>query len=328
MSPIPLSSLQGKNVTVFGGTGFLGRYIVARLAKAGAVIRVATRHPQSAYFLRTNGVVGQIVPVLSNYASAEEIARDVAGADIVINCLGVLNQSRKTKFSRLHIDVPQWIAQACAAQSVSRLIHVSALGVDKALSEYAKSKLAGERAVLAAFPAATILRPSVIFGPEDNFFNMFAALARVAPVLPLIGGGKTRFQPVYVGDVADAALDVAVRSAISTSSPLGKIYELGGPEILSMRDIYQRLFEITGVRRTLVTLPWGIARVQALFLAILPKPPLTNDQITSLQTDSVVAPSAVTLTDLGITPTALNAVLPAYLDRFRPGGRFAEKKRA
>lgn len=327
MSPTPLS-LQGKNVTIFGGTGFLGRYIVARLARAGAVIRVATRHPQSAYFLRTNGVVGQIVPVLSNYSSPEEIARDVAGADIVINCLGILNQSRKSKFSRLHTDVPQWIAQACAAAQVSRFVHVSALGVDKSASEYAKTKLAGEQAVLAAFPAATILRPSVLFGPEDNFFNMFASLARIAPALPLVGGGKTRFQPVYVGDVADAVLEVVTRSASSTNAPLGKTYELGGAEILSMRDVYQRMFEITGVKRMLVTLPWGIARVQAAFFSILPNPPLTNDQITSLQTDSVVAPASQTLADLGITPTALNTILPGYLDRFRPGGRFAEKKRA
>lgn len=316
------TALHGKIVTVFGGTGFLGRYIIARLAKAGAVIRVATRHPQSAYYLRTNGVVGQIVPVLSNYASAEEISRNVAGSDIVINCLGTLAETRRTKFSHLHTDVPQWIAQACAVSGVEKFIHISALGVEKSASSYAKTKVTGEKAVTAAYPQATILRPSILFGPEDNFFNMFASMARVLPVLPLIGGGKTLFQPVYVGDVADAVLEVVINPHTA-----GKTYELGGPEILSFREIYLRMFEQTGVKRLLVSLPWGIARLQAAVMSVLPKPPLTNDQITSLQTDSIVSASAHTLSDLKIQPTALNSVLPGYLDKFRPGGRFAEKKR-
>lgn len=321
-------SLQGKTATVFGGTGFVGRYVVAALAKAGATVRVVTRHQQSAYFLRTNGVVGQIVPVSSTYRTKEEIDRDVQGSDVVVNCTGILFEKRKNQFHRVHADIPQWIAEACARHSVKRFVHISALGVDIGQSDYAKSKLAGEAAVIRAFPLATILRPSAIFGPEDNFFNMFASLARILPAMPLVGGGKTKFQPVFVGDVAAAVLAALTQVSSLRGGPQGRIYELGGPEILTLREIYERIFEQTGRKRMMVTLPWGLARIQAAFLSILPTPPLTNDQITSLQTDSVVGQNAAILVDLGIHPTGLDVVLPGYLDRFRPGGRFAEKKRA
>ena len=324
---MPLN-LQGKTATVFGGTGFVGRYVVARLARTGAIVRVITRHPSSAYFLRTNGVVGQIVPIQSNYASYEEVERDVAGSDVVVNCLGILAQNRRCSFDHLHRDVPQWIAQACAKYNVKRLVHISALGAGQAQSKYATSKQAGEQAVLAAYPTASILRPSVIFGPEDKFFNRFAALAQYAPALPLIGGGETKFQPVYVGDVASAVMATLTRPDIGGLSPFGATYELGGPEVLSFRELYERMFEQTGRKRMMVSLPWAIARVQAAFMSVLPAPPLTNDQITSLQTDSVVSSGARLLHDLNITPTALETILPTYLDRFRPGGRFAEKKRA
>lgn len=322
------SSLQGKTVTVFGGTGFLGRYIVARLAKAGAAVRIVSRHPQSGYFLKTNGTVGQIVTELCLYRNADDIARHIKGSDMVINCVATLREKRRAGFKKLHVDLAQWIAQGCASQEIERLVHISALGVDKSRSRYAKSKLAGEKIMQETFPKATILRPSVMFGPEDQFFNMFASLARFSPVLPLIGGGKTRFQPVYVADVADAALAALTLSDVGPSSPLGKIYELGGPEILSLREVYERLSVHTGVRRCLLPLPWLAARLQALLMSLLPNAPLTNDQITSLQTDNVVSPAALTLNGLGLRQTALDSILPSYLDRFRPGGRFAEKKRA
>ncbi len=321
MSVLP--SLQGQTATVFGGTGFIGRYIVARLAKAGAVVRVVTRHKQSAYFLRTNGVVGQVVPVSSTYQSAAEIERDVAGSDIVINCLGILHESKHSTFDHVHTEVPKWIAEACARHQVARFIHLSALGVDQAHSYYAKSKIAGEREVLSVYPTATILRPSVVFGAEDKFFNMFATMAKYAPVLPLIGGGKTRFQPVFVGDVADA-----VQAALAQPASQGRVYELGGPEVLSFKELMERMFKETKRPRPLMSVSWGLARIKASFLNILPNPPITNDQITSLQTDSVVGGGAATLQDLGIEATGLDSILPEYLNQYRPGGRFADKKRA
>lgn len=317
-------NLQGKTATIFGATGFLGRYIVARLAKTGVTIRVVTRHPQSAYFLRTCGSVGQIVPVAATYGSAAEIETALAGSDFVVNCLGVLAEGKNSKFKHVHVTVPGWIAQACAAQKVSRFVHISALGVDVARSTYAKTKLAGEQAVHASFPQAIILRPSVIFGPEDNFFNMFAGLAKFSAALPLIGGGKTKFQPVYVGDVASAAVAALTLPATGSQTPLGKIFELGGPEILTLRDVYQRLLIQTRQKRLLITLPWGLARIAAA----MPLVPLTGDQVTSLQTDSIVRTSMPVLADLGIQPTALEGVLPTYLDKYRAGGRFADKKRA
>jgi uncharacterized protein YbjT (DUF2867 family) len=324
---MPLN-LQGKTATIFGGTGFVGRYIVARLARAGAIVRVITRYPSSAYFLRTNGVVGQIVPVRSKYGTYEEIERDVVGSDVVVNCLGILAETRRCSFEHVHREVPEWIAQACRKYNVKRFVHISALGAGHAKSRYALSKHAGEKAVLEAYPTASILRPSIIFGPEDNFFNRFASMAQYAPALPLIGGGHTKFQPVYVGDVASAVMATLTRPDTGGLSPFGATYELGGPEIFTFRELFEQMFEHTGCKRRMISLPWALARVQAAFMNILPTPPLTNDQITSLQTDSVVSSGARLLHDLDITPTALETILPTYLDRFRPGGRFAEKKRA
>ncbi len=303
------SNFRGKVVTIFGGTGFVGRYCIAELAKLGATVKVATRHPSSAYFLRTLGTPGQIVPVLCRYSNPDEIKTMVSGSDFVINCLGILTEGGKTSsFARLHTDIPRWIAEACRLNNIQRFVHISALGVDKAKSKYAVTKILGEKAVTDNFPSVTILRPSVIFGAEDNFFNMFAKLAMCLPVLPLIGGGKTRFQPVYVVDVAQSVVH-----ALGDIRTCGQVYELGGPEILSFREIYERLFTYINRQRMLVTLPWGIARIQAFFMGILPNPPLTNDQITSLQTDSVVSDNSLGLNDLGITPTALDAVVPLYL---------------
>lgn len=321
-------NLQGKIATVFGGTGFVGRYVVENLAKAGATVRVVTRHQQSAYFLRTAGAVGQIVPVSISYRKAEEIDQVIAGSTFVVNCIGSLNETRKNQFSRIHTEVPGWIAQSCARHNVGRFVHLSALSADRSSSRYSVTKHLGEKSVFAAYQTATILRPGAIFGPEDNFFNMFARMATVAPALPLIGGGRTKFQLIYVGDVAAAVMAALTLPALGSQNPQGKVYELGGPEILSFKEIQQRILTQTRRKKPLVNLPWGIARVQAALCSVLPKPPLTNDQITGLKTDNVVHAGAYTLSDLGIQPVALDAILPSYLDRYRPGGRFAEKKRA
>lgn len=199
-------SMTGKIVTIFGGTGFIGRHTVRRLAKAGYTVKVATRAPESAYFLRPCGTVGQIVPFAVDYSDDKSVAAAIAGADSVINCVGILYEKRKQSFEKIHVGLARTIANACRDGDVKHLVHISALGIDKNNSKYAAGKRAGEEAVRNAFPAATILRPSVVFGPEDQFFNKFAALSAVIPALPLIGGGKTKFQPVYVGDVAAAVM--------------------------------------------------------------------------------------------------------------------------
>lgn len=308
------TDFRGKVVTVFGGTGFLGRYIVAELAKAGATVKVVTRHVSSAYFLRTYGSPGQIVPVYTSYASPVDIENAIEGSDAVVNCLGILHEGgKRANFDHIHTELPKWMAKACAAQGIQRFIHISALGVDISQSSYAVTKLLGERAVQEFLPSATILRPSVMFGAEDNFFNMFARLAKILPFFPLIGGGKTQFQPVYVLDVAKSVVH-ALCDISSYGHSCGQIFELGGPEVLTFKEIYQRLFIYIGKTRRMITLPWWYARTQAFFMAILPNPPLTNDQITSLQTDNIVAQDAYGLNELGISPTPMDSIVPAYLN--------------
>ena len=319
--------LQNKIVTVFGGTGFAGRYIIAHLARVGARVKVATRHPSAAYFLRQFGTVGQIVPVFCAYQQ-DDIDGIVKGSDAVVFCPGILFEKGKSTFQRVHVEYAEQVAAACAKHNVTRLVHISALGVDQAKSKYAKSKLQGEEAVRKAFPKATILRPSVMFGAEDNFFNKFASLSVFSPFLPMIGGGKTKFQPVYVGDVAEAVARALTLSDVGTASPIGKTYELGGPETLDFKGIYDKIASVTERKRAYLTLPTAIARVQAAFFSLLPTPILTNDQITSLETDNVVTGNRPTFADMGITPTAVDAVIPNYLDHYRAGGRFADKQRA
>ncbi len=312
-----------KVAAIFGGTGFIGRHVVQNLARAGYTVKVITRVPERAYFLRPCGTVGQIVPFACDYSDAAGIAAAAEGADVVINCIGILYEKKKGDFERAHVAISEAIAQACRKAGVHRLVHISSLSCDRGTSRYAESKKRGEAAVQRAFPAVTILRPSVVFGPEDEFFNMFAGLARYLPVLPLIGGGKTKFQPVYVGDVA-----AAVMAALARADAPGEVYELGGPETLDFRQIYEQLFACTGRRRALLSLPFGIAKIQASFLSLLPKPPLTRDQVESLKTDNIVTPGAKTLDDLGIGPTGMSLILPAYLEHYRPGGHFGDKKRA
>lgn len=307
---------KGQTATIFGGTGFAGRRIVAELAKRGLTVKIATRVPERAYFLKTCGVPGQIVPLACDYNDPASIANAVRGSDYVVNCVGILFERRKGDFVRAHADIPRNIAQACARHGVAGLVHLSALGADRGLSRYAHTKLEGESAVRAAFPAAVILRPGVMFGPGDSFFNMFAELARYTPALPLIGGGKTALQPVYAGDVATAAV-----AALETPGAAGKTYELGGPEIVTFREVYERLAVLTGRRRCLVGVPFALAKIEAAVLNLLPRPLLTPDQVESLKTDSVVTPGALTLGSLGIAPTPMGAILPGQLARYRPGGR-------
>lgn len=323
-----MSGKQQEIATVFGGTGFIGRQIVRELAKAGYVVKVATRVPEGAYFLKPYGHVGQIVPFSCDYDEPASIAAAVDQAGIVVNCIGILYEKKRGAFEKAHVRIPEEIARACKKSKVRRFVHISALGADKGTSKYARTKLAGEKAVKKAFKDVTILRPSVVFGPEDSFFNMFAEMSRYMPVLPLIGGGKTKFQPVYVGDVADAMMAAATLPVAGEQNPCGRTYELGGPEIVTFAEIYERLFSYTGRRRCLVSLPFGLAKVQAGFMNLLPHPPLTPDQVESLKTDNIVSPGAAGLDALGITPTSMEMILPDYLECYRSGGRLADKKRA
>lgn len=309
---------MNKLATVFGGTGFVGRQIVRELAKKGYTVKVASRVPERAFFLRTAGVVGQIVPFACDYKNPTSIAGAVRGSSVVVNCIGILYERRKGDFKRVQAELPRVIAETCASEGVRSFVHISIPNIEQDSSQYAKTKLEGERAIMSAFPAAVILRPSVIFGADDNFFNKFAKLARIMPVLPLIGGGKTKFQPVYVGDVADAAIIAAHNPAAA-----GRIFELAGPETLTFREIYEMLFRYTGRTRPMINLPWGVAKVQACFMSMLPSPLLTPDQVESLKTDYVIANGALKLEDLGITPTAPETILPTYLETYRPGGKFA-----
>jgi NADH dehydrogenase len=312
-----------KQACIFGGTGFIGRQIVRLLAKQGYTIKVVSRAPESAYFLKTAGNVGQIVPFACDYGDDVSIREAVRGCSVVVNCIGIAFEKGGNSFTRIHTELPRAIAKACAAEQVSRFVHLSALGCDRAYSKYAKSKRNGEMAVLENYPRATILRPSVVFGVEDHFFNMLARMAVFLPALPLIGGGGTKFQPVYGGDVAGAVL-----AALETDRAGVVVYELGGPEIVSFRGIYERVLRETGRKKMLVPLPWGLASLQGKILGLMPRPLLTADQVETLKTDSVLSGEFPGFAELGLVPTGMDAILPAYLSRYRPGGRFGDKKRA
>ncbi|MBN8520538.1 MAG: complex I NDUFA9 subunit family protein [Alphaproteobacteria bacterium] len=308
---------------IFGGTGFIGRQVVRELSAKGYRLKIATRVPERAYELKTCGTVGQIVPVFCDY-TANSVAQAVQGCDLVVNCVGILfERGRRNTFQKIHAELPGLIAKACYESGVKKYIHLSALGVDRAQSKYAQSKKAGEEAAQKAFPSVTILRPSIVFGAGDGFFNLFARLSLFMPVLPLIGGGHTRFQPVFVGDVADAVVKASTYPECA-----GHIYELGGPDIYTFRELYDLMFRHTGRPRPLISLPWGIAKIQGTLMGFLPRPLLTADQVETLKTDNVVSSGALTLRDLGIEGTALSTILPTYLSRFRPGGRFGDKKAA
>lgn len=312
-----------KTACVFGGTGFIGRQIVRELARLDIRVKVATRVPESAYFLKPCGAVGQIVPFACDYNDQKSLQAAVKGCDYVVNCIGILFEKKKNGFTRVHVDLPAAIAKACKKEQVSRFVHISALGVEENTSRYAQSKQEGEKAVRSNFKNATILRPSVVFGQDDDFFNKFAKLAPVMPFLPLIGGGTTKFQPVFVGDVADAVI-----TALQHPQCGGQIFELGGPRVVDFKEIYQILFTHTKQRKPLVSLPWGVAKVQGAVFSLMPEPLLTPDQVTSLKYDNVVSDKALGFCDLDITPTDMDVILPTYLKRYQPGGRFADVKKA
>ena len=300
--------------TLFGGSGFLGRYIVKRLAGQGYQVRIAVRDPVAADFLKTNGTPGQIVPVRASVTDPAQVARAVAGAEVVVNLVGILAENRPGDFRRIHTEGAANIAQAAAKAGVSRLIQISAIGADASSpSLYAQSKAGGEAAVLAAFPTATILRPSLVFGPEDQFFNRFGAMAALSPVMPLMAGG-TRFQPVYVGDVADA-----VMASLALPETMGRVYELGGPRIYTFRELLEWILHETRRSRPLLPIPMAIARIQASVMEHLPGKPLTRDQLKLLARDNI-AGDLPGLSALGIVPTPVEQIVPSQLARFRPNG--------
>jgi len=319
--------LRDEMITVFGGSGFLGRHVVRALAKAGYRVRVATRRPHLSQDLRVMGVVGQVQLVQANVRVPSSVERAVAGASGVVNLVGVLAESGRQSFSGLHAMGAKTIAEACAAAGIDKLVQVSAIGASaESDSKYAQSKAAGEAHVIAAVPGATILRPSIIFGTDDGFFNMFGSMARFAPALPLFGGGKSLFQPVFAGDVASAVL-----AAYQRDEARGAIYELGGPATYSFKQLMEFILKETARPRFLIPLPFAAGQVVAMLselAAILPFIPsfLTQDQLKQLRKDNVVSEGARTLADLGIEGETVEAIVPGYLARYRRYGQFHENE--
>lgn len=313
-----------KLVVVFGGSGFVGRHIVRALAKRGYRIRVPVRRPDLAGHLQPLGNVGQIQPVQANVRVRWSVDRAVQGADHVINLVAILHESGRQKFNTVHEFGARAVAEA--ARSVGAgLTHISALGADlNAESNYARTKALGEKAVLETIPDAVIFRPSINFGPEDSFFNRFADMARYSPVLPLIGGGHTKFQPVYVGDVAEA-----VARSVEGKIKGGQIYELGGPQVLTFKECMEELLTVIERKRLLVPVPWWVANLQASVLGLLPNPLLTKDQVLQLREHNIVSEEANnanrTLAGLDIQPQSIGTILPSYLWRFRAAGQFQRK---
>ncbi len=312
-----------KLVTVFGGSGFLGRHVVQALARRGYLVRVAVRRPDLAGYVVPVGNVGQVMPVQANLRVRWSVDRAVQGADAVVNLVGILYESGRQRFDA----VQDFGARAVARAAGAPLVHVSAIGADAdSPSAYARSKAAGEKAVLETVPSAVILRPSILFGPEDGFFNKFAGMARFSPALPLVGGGHTLFQPAYVADVAEA-----VARAVDGKVAGGRIYELGGPEVLSFRQCMERMLGVIERDRLLVPVPWWAASLLGSVLGVLPKPILTADQVRLLKADNVVSEAARregrSFAGIGIAPRGIDPVLPSYLWSYRPAGQFTKPQR-
>lgn len=319
-----MSQPSSQLVTIIGGSGFLGRYIARRMAQQGWRVRVATRRPNDAMYVRTYGAVGQVEPVFCNIRDDASVRAVVHGADAVVNCAGILAENGKNSFEAVQDEGAGRVARIAAEEGAARLVHVSAIGADaEANSDYARTKAEGEAAVLAHMPGAMILRPSIMFGPEDEFFNRFAGMTRLGPILPVVGA-DTKFQPVYVDDVAAAA------EKGLTGAAEGGVYELGGPDVASFRELMQEMLGVIRRRRLILNLPFWVARLMATGLSVAQfvtfglfrNTVLTKDQIVNLGLDNVVSDGARGLTDLGIRPTATEAVLPDYLWRFRPSGQY------
>ena len=319
---------MSKLVTIYGGSGFVGRYIARRMAKEGWRVRVAVRHPNDALFVKPYGVVGQVEPVACNIRDDASVRAVMKGADAVVNCVGILNRAGRNTFDSVQAQGAGRIARIAAEEGVANLVHLSSIGADAGSdSEYQRTKAAGEAAVLAAYPSAVILRPSIIFGNEDGFFNRFAAMTRMGPILPVVGA-DTRFQPVYVDDVAQAAVLGA------TGRAAAGVYELGGPDVDTFRGLMGRMLSVIQRRRLVLNIPFFVAGimggaldlVQTLTAGIVKNGMITRDQVRNLRQDNVVSPTARGLADLGITPTAMGAVLPEYLWRYRPSGQYAAIK--
>jgi uncharacterized protein YbjT (DUF2867 family) len=317
-------------VTVFGGSGFVGGQVVRALARKGLRIRVAVRNPGRGYRLRMLGDVGQIEVVQANIRNPASVARAVDGAEAVVNAVGVLFEVGRQKFQSLHVMGAQTIAEAAAAQGITQFVQISAIGADPdSPAKYGRTKAEGEAVVRALIPTAVILRPSIVFGQDDHFFNFFAGMAQMSPVLPLIGGGETRYQPVFVGDVA-----AAVAAAVINPDHAGKTFELGGPTPHSFRSLMELMLAETHRQRMLLPIPFGIAKLLAVggdalcsvrgMVGLVPLPPITTDQVEMLRIDNVVAPGALGLADLGIAPTAMEPILPTYLYSYRRGGQYAD----
>ena len=311
-------------ITIYGGSGFIGRHVVRAIAKTGSRMRVAVRRPELALHLQPLGDVGQINAVQANVRFPDSLLAAAQGADAVINLVGILFPTGKQTFKAVQDEGARHVAEAARASGAKALVHISAIGASPdAPSVYARTKAAGEAAVRDSYPGAVILRPSIVFGPEDDFFNRFAKLARIAPALPLIGGGKMRLQPVFAGDVAKAVI-----AGLTGRAEAGAPYELGGPEVLTLKQVMERVLAYTMRKRLLVPEPFWLAKLQAAFLQLLPKPPLTIDQVRLLKTDNVVSAAATragrTLEGLAIEPVAVAAVVPGYLEQFRPRGQFSQ----
>jgi uncharacterized protein YbjT (DUF2867 family) len=305
--------MRNRLITIFGGTGFLGRHLVPRLAQRGARMVVISRDPARGRHLQPMCAVGQIVVQRADLASEQALGHALQGAYAAVNLIGILHESRKDPFEEVQGELPGRIAKVAAQAGVERVVQVSAIGADpESKSAYARSKAMGERLVLERFPNATILRPSIVIGPEDGFFNRFAEMARFLPALPLIGGGRTRYQPVYVGDVAEAMVAALSREEVS-----GRTYQLGGPKVYSFAQLLRYMLEVTGRRRLLMPMSYDLARLQARFLELLPEPPLTRDQVELLKVDNVVEAGAPGLAALDIAPTPIELIVPDYLARYR-----------
>ncbi len=318
---------QARLVTVFGGSGFVGRHLVRALVKRGWRVRVAVRRPDLAGHLQPIGAVGQIHAVQANLRYPDSVRRATEGAEAVVNLVGILFESGDQGFDTVQARGARVVAEAARLSGATRLMQMSAIGAEKgARAAYADSKAQGEAFAQECFAGAVIMRPSIVFGPEDNFFNQFASLARLLPALPLIGGGHTRFQPVFVGDVADA-----IAKAVDGEAK-GGIYELGGPRVMTFREVLEYILAVTGRKRLLVPVPFPIAEIQGTILGMLPRPLLTRDQVEMLKSDNVVSAGAIqdrrTLEGLGITPTAVESVVPEYLWRFRKSGQFQTSRLA